>query len=85
MSWRRASGLGKVAPHSTSEATVAFALTPEQIQSFISHLAEQATKDRGALLCKLNSYGAKPEASTMLSVCNTGGQRTHARREPQAP
>jgi hypothetical protein len=34
----------------------------EQIKSFISHLAEQATKDRGALLCKLNSYGAKPEA-----------------------
>ena len=29
----------------------------EQIQSFITHLAELVTKDRDALLCKLNSYG----------------------------
>ena len=34
----------------------------EQIQSFITHLAELATKDREGLLCKLNSYGQKPEA-----------------------
>jgi len=34
----------------------------EQIQSFITHLAELATKDRESLLCKLNSYGQKPEA-----------------------
>ena len=34
----------------------------EQIQLFISHLAELATKDRGGLLCKLNSYAQKPEA-----------------------
>jgi len=34
----------------------------EQIQSFITHLAQLATKDRDGLLCKLNSYGQKPEA-----------------------
>jgi len=34
----------------------------EQIQSFITHLAELATKDREGLLCKLNSYAQKPEA-----------------------
>jgi hypothetical protein len=34
----------------------------EQIQSFITHLAELAAKDREGLLCKLNSYGQKPEA-----------------------
>jgi len=28
----------------------------EQIQSFITHLAESATNDRAGLLCKLNSY-----------------------------
>ena len=33
----------------------------EQIQSFITHLAEQATKDREGLLCKLNSYASKRE------------------------
>ena len=33
----------------------------EQIQSFIAHLAELATKDREGLLCKLNSYGQQPE------------------------
>jgi hypothetical protein len=31
----------------------------EQIVSFISHLSEQATKDREALVCQLNSYGQK--------------------------
>jgi len=36
--------------------------TREQIQSFITHLAELAAKDRESLLCKLNSYGQKPEA-----------------------
>jgi len=34
----------------------------EQIQSFITHLAELAVKDHDGLLCKLNSYGRKPEA-----------------------
>jgi len=34
----------------------------EQIQAFITHLAEVAAKDRDGLLCKLNSYGQKPEA-----------------------
>jgi len=33
----------------------------EQIQSFITHLAELATKDRDGLLCKLNSCGQKRE------------------------
>jgi hypothetical protein len=33
----------------------------EQIQSFIAHLAQLATNDREALVCKLNSYGQKPE------------------------
>jgi hypothetical protein len=33
----------------------------EQIQSFITHLAESAAKDREALLCKLNGYARKPE------------------------
>lgn len=36
--------------------------TREQIQAFITHLAELAAKDRESLLCKLNSYGQKPEA-----------------------
>ena len=35
--------------------------TREQIQSFITHHSEMATKDRDGLLCKLNSYGQKPE------------------------
>jgi hypothetical protein len=34
----------------------------EQIQSFITHLGDLATKDPDGLLCKLNSYGQKPEA-----------------------
>ncbi len=32
--------------------------TREQIQSFITHLAELAAKDREGLLCKLNSYAS---------------------------
>ena len=36
--------------------------TREQIQSFVTHLAELAANDRDGLLCKLNSYGQKPEA-----------------------
>ena len=35
--------------------------TREQIQSFITHLAELAAKDRESLLCKLNSYAPKRE------------------------
>ncbi len=31
----------------------------EKIESFINHLAEQATKDREALVCQLNSYAQK--------------------------
>ena len=31
----------------------------EQIASFINHLAEQATKDREALVCQLSGYGQK--------------------------
>ena len=34
----------------------------EQIQAFITHLAESASKDRDGLICKLNSYDQKPEA-----------------------
>ena len=34
----------------------------EQIQSFITHLADLAANNRDALLSKLNSYGAKSEA-----------------------
>jgi hypothetical protein len=33
----------------------------EQIQSFVTHLAEVAAKDREGLLCKLNGYGHKRE------------------------
>jgi hypothetical protein len=36
----------------------------EQIESFITNLADWATKDRPALLCKLNSYAAPHEASS---------------------
>ncbi len=31
----------------------------DKIESFINHLAEQATKDREALVCQLNGYGEK--------------------------
>ncbi len=36
--------------------------TREQIQSFITHLAELAAKDRDQLLCKLNNYSSKQQA-----------------------
>ena len=32
--------------------------TREQVESFVQQLAEAATKDRGALLCQLNSYAS---------------------------
>jgi len=35
----------------------------EQIQSFITHLAELAAKDREGLLCKLNSYAGTAGAA----------------------
>jgi hypothetical protein len=35
----------------------------EQIQSFITHLSEFASKDRDALLCKLNSYAEKEQGA----------------------
>ena len=37
--------------------------TREQIEAFITNLADWATKDRPALLCKLNSYAAPREVS----------------------
>jgi len=36
----------------------------EQIENFITNLTDWATKDRPALLCKLNSYGAPHEVSS---------------------
>src|SRR5438445_4575335 len=36
----------------------------EQIEGFITNLADWATKDRPALLCKLNSYAAPHEVSS---------------------
>ncbi len=38
--------------------------TREQIESFITNLSDWATKDRPALLCKLNSYAAPHEVSS---------------------
>jgi hypothetical protein len=38
--------------------------TREQIESFITNLAEWATKDRPALLCKLNSYSRSQEVTS---------------------
>jgi hypothetical protein len=38
--------------------------TREQIESFITNLSGWATKDRPALLCKLNSYAAPREVSS---------------------
>ena len=38
--------------------------TREQIEAFITNLADCATKDRPALLCKLNSYAAPSEVSS---------------------
>jgi len=36
----------------------------ELVESFITHLAEWTVKDRGGLLCKLNSYAHRQEAKT---------------------
>jgi hypothetical protein len=38
--------------------------TREQIEAFITNLADWATKDRAALLCKLNSYSSSKELSS---------------------
>jgi hypothetical protein len=38
--------------------------TREQIERFITNLSDWATKDRPALLCKLNSYAAPHEFSS---------------------
>jgi hypothetical protein len=38
--------------------------TREQIEAFITKLADWATKDRPALLCKLNSYAVPHEVSS---------------------
>jgi hypothetical protein len=37
--------------------------TREQIENFVSHLADWAEKDRNALLCQLNSYGTLKEGA----------------------
>jgi hypothetical protein len=36
----------------------------EQVETFINHLTERATKDRAALLCHLNSFAKTPEVSS---------------------
>jgi hypothetical protein len=38
--------------------------TREQIEAFITNLADWATKDRAALLCKLNSYSRSQEVTS---------------------
>jgi hypothetical protein len=38
--------------------------TREQIEAFIANLADSATKDRAALLCKLNSYSRAQEVTS---------------------
>ena len=37
--------------------------TREQVENFVSHLADWAEKDRNALLCQLNSYGRPEEGA----------------------
>src|SRR6266704_2215579 len=37
--------------------------TREQVENFVVHLADWAQKDRDALLCQLNSYGAAKEGA----------------------
>ena len=37
--------------------------TREQVETFVSHLADWAEKDRNALLCQLNSYFAPKEGA----------------------
>ncbi len=36
----------------------------EKVEDFINHLAHEATEDRAALLCRLNSYDSAKEANT---------------------
>jgi hypothetical protein len=38
--------------------------TREQVEAFINHLTERATKDRAALLCHLNSFARPQEVSS---------------------
>ena len=38
--------------------------TREQIETFIANLSDWATKDRPALLCKLNSYSRSQEVTS---------------------
>jgi hypothetical protein len=33
----------------------------EQVEAFVNHLAERATKDREGLICQLNSYAKEPQ------------------------
>ena len=35
----------------------------EQVEAFINHLAERATKDRDGLVCQLNSYSKSQEVA----------------------
>ena len=35
----------------------------EQVENFVTHLADWAEKDRNALLCQLNSYPSRKEES----------------------
>ncbi len=35
----------------------------EKVEDFINHLAHEATEDRAALLCRLNSYDSAKEAN----------------------
>ena len=37
--------------------------TREQVENFVTHLADWAEKDRNALLCQLNSYGSAKEGA----------------------
>ena len=37
--------------------------TREQVENFVTHLADWAEKDRNALLCQLNSYPDKKEGA----------------------
>jgi hypothetical protein len=37
--------------------------TREQVEAFVTHLADWAEKDRNALLCQLNSYRAQKEGA----------------------
>ena len=36
----------------------------EQVEAFINHLTERATKDRAALLCHLNSFARPQEVNS---------------------